>query len=835
MEFLTDKLVKKPPFNNINSDPGSNEEGMTTKDSLFYPALMEELCFHYDNNPLYHSFCENKSFDPHSFTGTLAEIPPVQVSVFKELGRKLNSVPKDNIKLTLQSSATSGSPSSVPLDAVTSKRQAKTMVKVIGDYIGNERKPFLIMDVDPASGFREILGARYAAVSGYLNFASEAGYFLKVDDTSRRYYFDVDGIKDFIAKLNKQGAVVFGFTYILYSEVLRPLSEREISFNLPTGSKIIHIGGWKKLEDEKISKENFNYLAAKVFGINPVDVIDVYGFTEQMGLNYPDCPCGCKHVPLYSEVIVRDVITKEPLPAGQEGLLEFISPVPHSYPGNIVLTDDIGMIVDEDCEYHRGGTRFKVLGRLKKAEIRGCGDILSSKLKFAETGNNNTASATSTTNSFNYFYKGEAVIGDTAEEKLQSIATNLKGTLSWLRKQPIDALIGLISKVANKWNEERLSVSQAQGLKFLISWCSGEHLTQIANTGLRENRHFADKFLAINDYGTQSMRATSRGVVCHWLAGNVQVLGMFVLIQSLMAKNVNLLRISSRDNGVFEELLRAFESETFTTTGGYTVSGDDLLKCVALVSFNHSNKAVGQKMSLMADARIAWGGAESVNAVSSYPSKYDCVDIILGPKISFSVVSNEELSDERKAKKLARKIAVDASVFDQTACASAHNVFVEKGDSFITPSDFAGMLGEAMAKTAVQIPKGQMTPEEFAAVHSTRGIYDFKGKVYGDPESVWTVLYSDNTELNTPVYSRVMFVHPVNTLDEVLPFIIDDIQTIGLAATGSKAADFATKAAEHGAVRFPNCGKMLNFESPWDGMFIMDRLVKWNTLGGPMI
>lgn len=864
MEFLTDKLVKEPPF--------GYTQGI--KAETFYPALVEELCFHYDNNPLYKKFCDNKGFNPHNsnnnFPSTenagierlrsLSQIPPVQVSVFKELGQQLNSVPRENIKLTLQSSATSGIPSSVPLDVITSKRQAKSMVHVIGDYIGNERKPFLIMDVDPASGFRNLLGARYAAVSGYLNFASEAGYFLKIDEATQRYYFDIDGIKDFIAKLGEQSAVVFGFTYILYSEVLRPLSEQGLSFQLTTDSKIIHIGGWKKLEDEKISKEQFNDLASRVFGVKSKDVIDVYGFTEQMGLNYPDCPCGCKHTPLYSEVIVRDVITKEPLPAGQEGLLEFISPVPHSYPGNVVLTDDIGMIVDGDCEYHRGGTRFKVMGRLKKAEIRGCGDILSNKLKFAETSTTSTTTtnttSTTTTNmsgsgAFNYYYKENTVgvssqtvdtsttpASITPEEKIEVIAQQLRTALTWLRKQSVDALIGLISKVAtNKWCDDSfasLSISQVQGLKFLISWCNGEYLTQIANEGLRGNRHFADGFISVDDYGTRSMRATSRGLVCHWLAGNVQVLGMFVLIQSLLAKNVNLLRISSRDNGVFEALLRAFEGEIYTTAGGYTVTGDDLLKCIAVVSFPHSNKAAGQKMSLLADARIAWGGAEAVSAVSAFPSKYDCTDIILGPKLSFSVVANEELTDERKAKKLARKIAVDASVFDQTGCASSHNVFIEKNGS-ITPEQFAEMLGEAMAKTSIQISKGQMTPEEFAAIHSARGIYDFKGRVYGDSESVWTVLYSENLELNAPVYSRVLFVHPANSLDDVLPFITDDIQTIGLAATGYTATDFATKAAERGAVRFPNCGKMLNFESPWDGLFIMDRLVKWNTLGGPLV
>ena len=35
----------------------------------------------------------------------------------------------------------------------------------------------------------------------------------------------------------------------------------------------------------------------KVFGIETSDIIDIYGFTEQMGLNYPDCSAGWKHVP----------------------------------------------------------------------------------------------------------------------------------------------------------------------------------------------------------------------------------------------------------------------------------------------------------------------------------------------------------------------------------------------------------------------------------------------------------------------------------------------------------------------------------------------------------
>ncbi len=826
MDFLTDSLVKKVPF---DYDVKEKQSG-----GLFYEALMEEIRFHYANNDLYRRFCDNKGFNPDSFSGSIDQIPPVQVSVFKELGNRLNSVPKSDIKLTLQSSATSGIPSSVPVDGITSKRQARSMIKVVGEYIGNERKPFLIMDVDPMSGFREILGARYAAVSGYLNFASDAAYFLKIGEDNT-YYFDTEGIIKYIDDLGGQEAVVFGFTYILYSEVIRPLTEKGIRFSLPKGSKVIHIGGWKKLESEKISKDEFNTYASKLFGIEKTDIIDIYGFTEQMGLNYPDCSCGCKHTPLYSEVIVRDVVTKGILPAGEEGLLEFLTPVPHSYPGNAVLTDDIGLIVPGKCEFERSGTRFKVVGRLKKAEIRGCGDILSSKLKFAD--NPALLGAAKKSATFRMYYCGkETEVKTGATETIDELATSLREKLDWLREQPIDALIGLISYVSKKWNTstEGLVGNQDQGLQFLMSWCTPESLVHIADDGLRGNRRYADGFIPIDDNGIHMMHSTSRGLVCHWLAGNVQVLGMFVLIQSILTKNVNMLRVSSRDNGAFQSLLAAFVGEEFTTCGGYTISGDELLETVALVYFDHSDKKTGHKMSELADVRIAWGGSEAVSTVAAFPSKYDCEDIIMGPKLSMSVVSREAIADERKAKKLARKIAVDASVFDQTGCASAHNVFVEKG-SIISPAEFAQRLGDGMSKIAKQIPKGTMSAEEFAVVHSARGVYDFKGIVYGDDDSIWTVLYDEEPELNKPVYSRVVFVHAIDSFVDVLPFVSDDIQTIGLAADGEKASSFAIEASKKGAVRFPTCGKMLNFESPWDGMFIMERMVRWNTIGGPIL
>jgi len=49
--------------------------------------------------------------------------------------------------------------------------------------------------------------------------------------------------------------------------------------------------------------------------------------------------------------------------------------LPISYPGHSILTEDIGTIIGVDnCLCGRMGKYFKINGRLKNAELRGCSD-----------------------------------------------------------------------------------------------------------------------------------------------------------------------------------------------------------------------------------------------------------------------------------------------------------------------------------------------------------------------------------------------------------------------------------------------------------------------------
>lgn len=815
----TDELLELAPY-----------DGSQEAENLFMQALQEETIFHYEHNEMYKRFCDRKGFVPYA-PFTLEEMPPVSVSVFKELGFKLNSVPKEDLTLALQSSATSGIPSTIVVDKETAKRQAKAMIKVVGEFIGKERKPFLIMDIDPRSSYKKLLGARFAAVTGYLRFANKTGYFLKADEDNVSY-FDVEGIQEYVNNLEAdKPVVVFGFTYILYQHVLKGIEKANMKVQLPKGSKIIHIGGWKKLESEKISKALFNDRLSKCFGVNPSDVIDIYGFTEQMGLNYPDCGCGWKHTSSYARVLVRDAVTHEILPPGKEGLLEFVTPVPHSYPGNAVLTDDLGIIDADSCIEGRAGTRFKIVGRMKKAEVRGCGDILSQKLTFQKKTENKQEPDN---NKLEVYLYQHPIKAEEPLAQMKEIIASLKSQQEWLNKQPIEAIIGLIGEVAKKWaTNPKLQRIKDRGLLFLSSWCDEKHLRSIASIGLRGNIGYMDQFMPFPNSDRHYLKANARGLVCHWLAGNVQILGMFALVQSIIAKNANLLKVSSRDDGVFTDILNEFKGVSYTTENGYTISGDDLLKTISVIYFHHHASKLGEEMSKNADVRIAWGGRESVEAVSAYPARYDAETVIFGPKLSYSVIAKEELSSVQEAKKLARKMSVDVSVFDQTGCASPHNLYIEEG-GVISPEEFTNILGESMTKTELQIPKPLMSPEQISQIHSIRGVYDFKGTVKGSETMSWTILMDNLDEIDKPVYSRVLFVHKVKSIMDSLKFIDENTQTIGIAAPKEKALAYATEATRKGVMRLPLIGRMLNFEMPWDGIFLFDRLVKWNTYGGPL-
>lgn len=358
-----DDLLAHEPFN----------MDVERKKDIFFDAIKEAIVFHYEHCEKYKIFCEKKEFNPHTIF-MLHEIPLLPVSVFKSI--ILQSVPNDKIIKTLHSSSTSGQPSTIPLDEITAKRQIRAMTSIMSNFIGKGRKIFIVLDNQKTvASSRGDLSSRGTAIRSMMPFAKQMHYVL--DENLK---LNLEKLKTILKSIKKDDETcIFGFTYLIHSVAKEIEKNKEVLSIFKELKKpfVVHIGGWKKLQELNIDKNQFTGRLEKLFSTERKKILDFYGMTEQLGTIYPDCEYGLKHVPLYSEIIIRDIETLDSVENGKEGFIQLLSPLPHSYPGISILSDDLGIIIDEGgCKCGRLGKAFLFRGRAKKAEIKGCGDTL---------------------------------------------------------------------------------------------------------------------------------------------------------------------------------------------------------------------------------------------------------------------------------------------------------------------------------------------------------------------------------------------------------------------------------------------------------------------------
>jgi phenylacetate-coenzyme A ligase PaaK-like adenylate-forming protein len=334
------------------------------KQKLMTARLTELAEYHYRHCAAYRNMADFMGWD--FAVDSYEQLPFVPVRLFKEL--ELKSVPEEEIFKTMTSSGTTGQQvSKIFLDKTTANNQQKTMVKIVSQFIGKSRLPMLILDSSSVLKDRKMFSARGAGILGFSILASDRAYAL--DENMK---LDIDGVKAFLAKHEGEQLLLFGFTFMIWQHVYKELLKSGERLDL-SNAVLIHGGGWKKLQNEAVSPEQFKEALHEVCGITRVH--DYYGMVEQTGCIYMECECGHLHASIFSDVITRRTKDFSLCEVGEPGIIQVVSLIPESYPGFSILTEDEGVILGEDdCPCGRKGKYFKIKGRLKKAEVRGCSD-----------------------------------------------------------------------------------------------------------------------------------------------------------------------------------------------------------------------------------------------------------------------------------------------------------------------------------------------------------------------------------------------------------------------------------------------------------------------------
>jgi hypothetical protein len=298
------------------------------------------------------------------------DAPFLHVGLFKRL-RFATTMPGMKHKRILTSSATSGNGSSmIQLDNISSEYQSRSSLAILKDFVGEKMRTLVIIDSAKSLSPRGQLTARMAAAMVLKPLASDIHFLLtdSEDPASIKW-----GLLQKVLE-HSNDLLVYGFTWILWlSWGAAKIPENIIPSLLNTRIHFVHSGGWKKLEAIKVDRERFD--SALLQNLDPASkVVDYYGLVEQVGVIYPLCEKGFRHVPVWADVIVRDPITLEPM-VDEVGQLQLLNVITFGAPNHSVLTEDLGMIVSGECPCGRQGKRFKLIGRIPKAEIRGCANV----------------------------------------------------------------------------------------------------------------------------------------------------------------------------------------------------------------------------------------------------------------------------------------------------------------------------------------------------------------------------------------------------------------------------------------------------------------------------
>ena len=315
--------------------------------------------------------------------------------------------------------------------------------------------------------------------------------------------------------------------------------------------------------------------------------------------------------------------------------------------------------------------------------------------------------------------------------------------------------------------------------------------------------------------GLGAKRWEPLGTVLHVLAGNVFVGAAGSMVEGLLTRNVNILKMSSSE-GVFLPLL--IESLRECDEDGI------ISKSLAVVQFSQKQSDVIEEFKRNVDGIVVWGGESAVRGWRDVlPARTRL--IVFGPKLSLAVVTKQGWR-EGKPEDLAGRLAKEMSVWDQNACTAPQVCYVQGEDNARRLLD---ALPKALDQAAKLMPPGEVDTDAAVEIRKLRGVAEVseargEGALRESAQRLdWTVLLDQDLSLAPSPLHRTLRVVPFNKVSDVLEQLASlrgYIQTVGLAAGQAEQEELADRFSGAGALRILELGRMAEGEidDPHDGV-----------------
>ena len=310
---------------------------------------------------------------------------------------------------------------------------------------------------------------------------------------------------------------------------------------------------------------------------------------------------------------------------------------------------------------------------------------------------------------------------------------------------------------------------------------------------------------------------TARGVALHLPPQNVDTLFVYSWALSLLAGNVNVIRLPSEMTDVLVWLV---------DTVLETLAAHDLANTQIFCRYPHSSSLTAQ-LSERVDLRMIWGGDKKIRAVSRSSVRLDGVSLGFPDRKSFCVVSGPSYNAMTEADRdvAAVQLYNDIYWFDQMGCGSPRVIFwlgsvTSELNDLCRRLDAVAEGKSYVVETGTAIEKFSYMNSQLASAQAHTGTR-FSNRL--------SVLHSDAgpTILNEVQGGGLLYGVKINEIIELAPYLNRQTQTIThLGLTPDQITSLANVMSQRGGFRLVPLGEALSFADIWDGVNLISTMTR---------
>lgn len=304
------------------------------------------------------------------------------------------------------------------------------------------------------------------------------------------------------------------------------------------------------------------------------------------------------------------------------------------------------------------------------------------------------------------------------------------------------------------------------------------------------------------------------GTIVHVTPNNSAILSVCALIEGLLTRNVNLLKLGRKEG--------EFAASFFELLCQNDVS-QKIASYIYIFQISSKDKTRIEKLLSFADAISVWGNEESVKAVKEKaPQNARIID--WGHKISFSLFSKKYEAADLES------LAQEICFADQQFCSSPQCVYLLDA-SFDELKLFGEKLETSIKKYATK--SLNISLEEKAEITVNNELLRLRSineECVGLISENYRIYIENNSVLKASPLYKSIWVKPLKK--EELVFVLNEfktyLQTVGISCAKNEYEELVNLLLQAGALRVRNIGQMLNSYAgePHDGVYALNRYCK---------